>query len=196
VITKCVDCARAARSCCVSMQVYVTIGDVRRITDFLGQDGFVTFERLAPEYEDATGDPAWSSLILNADGYRRVLLRASNNACCFLRREGCGLPMGVRPLLCRLHPYDFTQEGLAGISAECPLSSLRDWQAVLEQMGLSPAIARNWHQALYAEIMEERNNPPNQASEVTSGPPLSAVSSAPQGWRSLSKKKIFASVTF
>ena len=147
--------------------MFVTLGDVYRISEFLGENGFVTFKRIAAEYEDAAGDSTWSSLILQADGSRRILKRTADNSCCFLRRQGCVLPTEVRPLLCRIYPYNFTEEGLAGISAGCPLALAHDWQVILEEMGMLPALALNWHQTLYAEIMEERNNQPNQTSEAS-----------------------------
>ncbi len=165
-LSQCAECAEAGRSCCVGGQIFVTIGDVRRIAEFMGYHGFVTFERMSPQYDASESDPTWSSLVLEADGSRRVLRRTTDDSCFFLRGTGCVLPAEVRPLLCRIYPYDFTAEGISGISATCPLSSLTDWRSILERQGMPMAAALNWHQRLYDEITQENRNKPARAPET------------------------------
>ena len=159
VISGCADCAMAGRSCCVGVQVFLTLGDVRRIGEFVGHEDFVTLEQMTPEYIYAAGDPTWCSLIRRPDGSRRVLRRTAHDDCCFLPLRRLPVAAGSAPrCLCRLHPYDFLQEGITGISADCPLAELHGWKTILEQMGMSLDTAETWHQMLYAEILEERRS--------------------------------------
>src|SRR5438105_72071 len=70
----CVRCARHRQTCCQLSEVFVTLGDVQRITEHVGRDGFHHFARpqnavYEPDDEDAT----WRDIVFRADGTRRVL---------------------------------------------------------------------------------------------------------------------------
>ncbi|MEZ5979089.1 MAG: YkgJ family cysteine cluster protein [Planctomycetota bacterium] len=155
----CARCARVQRTCCQRAEILVTDGDVGRIAHHTGRRDFAEFRApLDPAYvafdED---DPNWSRLTVRADGTRHMLVRRVDGDCTFLGAAGCTLPTEVRPLVCRLYPFVYTELGITGIEGEyCPTSLLapdgRDMAAVL---GIPVEDARRWHGALYAELREE-----------------------------------------
>jgi Fe-S-cluster containining protein len=103
----CARCARHTTTCCQWREIYVTPGDVERIVAFSGGRDFFEFSRPSdPSYGDQDHDAAWASCVFRADGTRRVLSRWPDGACFFLGAQGCALPAEVRPLVCRLHPFD------------------------------------------------------------------------------------------
>jgi Fe-S-cluster containining protein len=154
----CLACAAVNDTCCPGAQVFVTLGDVARIRAFVGRDGFTALEPLDPLYLNDFGDPLWRTLTVRADGRRRVLLRPNGKDCLFLGPHGCFLPEDVRPLLCRLYPYDFTREGITGLCDDCPVALREDREDLLRRMGMPLEKALAWHRLLYDEIYRERSN--------------------------------------
>lgn len=152
----CARCARRQRTCCQDTEIHVTLGDVRRITAHCGHTEF--FEFLAPQngcYGDQDDDPLWRDRVFLPDGTRRVLKHRPGGDCTFLGEEGCVLPADVRPLVCRLYPFDYTAEGLAPVLAQgCPVELLMPGQALLGALGMRVEDAAVWHRQLYAEIQE------------------------------------------
>lgn len=61
----------------------------------------------------------------------------------------------MRPLICRLHPVSYTEEGLAGTAAECPVHLLPQRQGLLVAVGIDLETARRWHAQLYQELRQE-----------------------------------------
>ncbi|UCG39108.1 MAG: YkgJ family cysteine cluster protein [bacterium] len=148
----CAGCARAGKSCCVNRQIYLTPGDVERITRATGAGAFVTEEAPWPQYrEDGGDDPVWSINVLNGER-RRTLARRQDGSCVFLGDRGCLLDLQVRPLLCRLHPYEYAECGLEGLDATCPVAVCGDPAGVLREMGMAPEAVSAWHRTLYEEI--------------------------------------------
>jgi Fe-S-cluster containining protein len=141
------------RTCCQTTEIFVTQGDVERIAHATGRDDFTTFRPPEnPAYADHGDDPAWRG-IFEADGTRRVLVRQDNDDCTFLGPRGCVLELETRPLVCRLYPFDYTADGLRTELAEgCPLELLIPGRGVLDELEMTPAQAKGWHQQLYAEI--------------------------------------------
>jgi len=150
--THCYQCSRNSTSCCKGTQILLTSGDVLRITRFLGAFDFFTFETPDPSYTDPGDDPAWLTLTIRPDGRRRVLKRTADKSCTMLADTGCILPLTLRPLICRLHPYTYTEADLSGIDPTCPISREGDWPALLEQLGMTIIEARQWHRLLYCEL--------------------------------------------
>src|SRR5579864_8093717 len=108
----CVRCARQGKTCCQSCEVYATPADVRRIAAHTGQQDFTEFRPADdPIYVNHADDPTWMKYVFQADGTRRVLKREAEGDCTFLGPHGCRLPLEVRPLVCRIYPYDFTEAG-------------------------------------------------------------------------------------
>jgi len=151
----CFECSLIGKSCCKGTQICLTTGDVRRISQYLAVDSFSTIENPDLAYMDPGDDPGWLTLTLRSDGKRRVLKRTGNQSCMMLGENGCLLPMIVRPLVCRLHPYLFTEAGIAGIDPDCLISREPDWPGVLKQLGMAPGEANNWHKLLYFELHGE-----------------------------------------
>jgi Fe-S-cluster containining protein len=137
--------------------VYVSPGDVKRIADHTGRNDFYEFR--APgssEYLHNEDDPAWQGGVFRPDGTRRVLRRRSDGDCTFLGPQGCTLPLEVRPLVCRLYPYDYTEQGIRPeLARGCPTELLRAGQGLIEALGMNLGDAQRWHRQLYAEIRLE-----------------------------------------
>jgi Fe-S-cluster containining protein len=154
----CVRCARVQRTCCQTSEVYVSPGDVRRIAAFTGQTDF--FEDRAaenPTYSPQDDDPLWRDNVFQADATRRVMHRVEDGSCQFLGQHGCRLPMEIRPLVCRIYPYDYDGDGIKkDLSHGCPVHLIRIGQTLLTELDMHLPDAERWHQQLYDEIREER----------------------------------------
>jgi Fe-S-cluster containining protein len=153
----CVRCARRRKTCCQICEIYVTPGDVERIESHADRDDFYEF-RLPDnqEYADQDDDPVWRDHVFRPDGSRRVLKRRPDGDCTFLGPHGCVLPLEVRPLVCRIYPYDYSEEGiLPELSEGCPLELLRPDQGLIEALAMNLEDARRWRDQLYEEIRLE-----------------------------------------
>jgi len=173
----CVRCARHRKTCCQLSEVYATPGDVRRIAlytglDPVGEDSFVCFTLPENPVYVVDDDPTWQEFVVRPDGMRRTLRRAANGDCVFLGPQGCTLPLDVRPLVCRIYPFDFNDQGLRrDLAPGCPLELLSPGQGLVEALEMNVADARAWHRQLYAEIRQERHD----LSDVAP-PPVAAAS--------------------
>lgn len=154
----CIDCSRTDACCCCGVEIYLTGGDVSRITKHNGisADEFSHFVAPTGIYVDAAGDPGWNPLVLRPDGTRRIVKLRRDGSCTFLTSTGCSLPLDVRPLLCRIHPYDFDRQSLKGVDADCPISAMPDQPAALKAIGMPRDAVATWHRALYSEILADR----------------------------------------
>jgi len=154
----CALCACQGKTCCVETDIFVTMGDVRRIFNFTKKHDFYEFRRCATNaYRDQSDDPQWDRQVFQPDGTRRVVKRESSGRCLFLNSAGCILPLEVRPLICRLHPHLYNAKGFyPDLAPECPVHLLPPGRP-LEQtiQGFRQAEAEHWHHLLYQEIMEK-----------------------------------------
>jgi Fe-S-cluster containining protein len=157
-LLQCIECAHKGQSCCTNVHIYLTRGDIERIAKVCPAEDFFRLAPLTADYEDGGGDPDWNPAILNADGTRRIIRQKPNGDCCFLTPSGCRLSSDVRPLLCRIYPYDFRQSGLCGISHSCPVAAEPNWLHVLEASEMKQANARDWVARLYEEIHAEKRD--------------------------------------
>jgi len=157
----CARCARHQKTCCQNSEVYVSLGDLRRIAAHTGQTDFFQFQPAGrAEYADQDDDPTWRDYVFRSDGTRRVLKQHPNGDCVFLGPVGCVMPYETRPLACRLYPHDYTDQGLLpGNSPGCPLELLAPGQTLFETLNMSHEIGRRWHQQLYHEILWEKSVP-------------------------------------
>lgn len=153
----CVRCACVQKTCCQDSEIFVTRHDVRRISDHLKQDGFWEYAvPTDPVYLNEHDDPIWMEKAFQPDGSRRVLKKQVDGDCTFLTKSGCSLPMEVRPLVCRLYPYDYTASGLRPDAASgCPRHLLAEGQSVFDAVGASQQDAQRWHAMLYDELHQE-----------------------------------------
>ena len=153
----CVRCAAHQKTCCQTSEVTVTLGDVRRIAEHTGQSEICEFRQPSdPVYLSHPDDPIWLETVIQPDGSRRVLRRRENGDCQFLGANGCTLPIEVRPLICRIYPYDYNEQGLhQRLASGCPLELLRPQESLLAALDVDRHQADAWHKQLYAEIREE-----------------------------------------
>jgi Fe-S-cluster containining protein len=132
----------------------VTVGDRKRIADHTGQTDF--WELRAPadaSYLDQDDDPNWLKWTLQPDGTRAVLRRRPSGDCHFLTPAGCRLPMEVRPVVCRLYPYGYTEQGLTGIEDDyCPPEVIPPDSTILKVLDMRHQDAVRWHRILYTEL--------------------------------------------
>lgn len=157
----CVRCARQQKTCCQFSEIFTTRGDVQRIEAHTDRRGFTEFRVPDnPEYLDQDDDPVWRDNVFRRDGSRRVLRRLPNGDCTFLGDRGCTLPLEVRPLVCRLYPYDYTSEGIRDeLQHGCPVQLLAPGQGLIEALDMNIDDARRWHGQLYEEIEMEDSEP-------------------------------------
>ena len=152
-LSGCALCATLGRTCCQSREILVTEGDKSRIAKFTGEQAF--WEDACPndpDYLDQDDDPNWIAWAFRPDGSRPILKRESNGDCRFLNGVGCVLPLEVRPLVCRLFPYAYTERGLNGIVNECPREVVPTGQTILQVLDMRQADAIRWYRMLYTEL--------------------------------------------
>ncbi|MGV1097995.1 YkgJ family cysteine cluster protein [Thiovibrio sp. JS02] len=170
----CAVCAKQGRTCCVSRDILLSIGDLHRITAHIGQSDF--FELRAPhssEYLHQEDDPNWNLYTLRGNGCRRVLKHSRPGICWFLRDSGCVLPEAVRPLVCRLHPFEYNEEVLTGLSRECPADHLPPGQTLLANLAMNFQAGEEWRCQLYDELRAERNRTAKSGPEKNPDQPAS-----------------------
>lgn len=153
----CAKCSKRGRTCCQDTDIYVTTGDIMRIKAFTGWEHVFEYRSPAdPSYLDQSDDPVWAAHVFQNRVSRRVLCRDSFFNCLFLKDSGCMLPLDVRPLVCRLHPYQYTAEGIKQTLAPgCPHGLVTPGQTLEKELNLSRTTAGEWHRRLYAEIIKE-----------------------------------------
>lgn len=152
----CFHCCQKGTSCCEGTQICLTTGDVLRIAQFLDTSNFFTIEIPDLAYTDPGDDPGWITLTVRPDGCRRVLKRTAEKNCTMLAEKGCLLPMTIRPLICRLHPYTYTESDISGVDPSCPISREGNRPVLLEQLGMAIGQARKWHRQLYCELNADK----------------------------------------
>ena len=82
-----------------------------------------------------------------------------NGDCHFLGPQGCTLASTVRPLICRLYPFDYTVDGIKERPAGgCPVELLRPQQQLLQVLGMDRDEAERYRAQLYAELPEQEDS--------------------------------------
>jgi Fe-S-cluster containining protein len=153
-VNLCTKCAQHELTCCQGTEVFVTDGDIRRIAAYTGRVDFWEYQkpRQAVYLMHQPADPNWLCYTVRPDGTRPQLKHLRSGDCTFLTSTGCSLPSEVRPLICRLYPYDYTEHGVAGTVAGCPTYLLEKDQGLLAGIGLDIKDATRWHKQLYSEL--------------------------------------------
>lgn len=175
----CVRCAARQGSCCARREIYLTPGDIRRMSAFLGRSDFHGRRSAGhPDYLPDGTDPDWERYVFGPEKERSLLLPVKDGPCGFLGPRGCVFPMDVRPLVCRLYPWEYNHEGLLGLSGDCPRDLLRPGESLLAELGMADAAeVGDWHRMLYAEMREERE--PTCSAKEPSAPGAAAGLGAP-----------------
>jgi len=142
------------KTCCQETEIYLTVGDIKRITEYVSRGDFYEFRFPAdPSYLDQDDDPIWGLQTILNDGRRRVLKQKDGRDCLFLDNKGCQLPMLVRPLVCRLHPFTYTSSGLEEVlDQRCLKAHKNPGENLIDALGMTVIQAHTWHQQLYDEI--------------------------------------------
>lgn len=150
----CVKCAQHEQTCCQGSEILVTDGDIQRIGKHVGRSDFWEFKAPSdPEdSEHAPNDPNWRLYTMRADGTKPILKHKESGDCTFLTPMGCCLPVDVRPLVCRLYPYDYTERRITGIVGGCPVYLLEKGQTIVEGVGVKLKDAKRWRRQLYGEL--------------------------------------------
>lgn len=149
----CRKCATLGKTCCQVCEILVTAGDVHRIEAHTGRADFWSDAKPNdPRYLDQDDDPNWLRWVFRPDGTRPVLRRQENGDCAFLTSAGCSLPMEIRPLVCRLYPYAYTEAGINGVSDGCPPAVIPPRSTILKVLDMQLPDAVRWHRMLYSEL--------------------------------------------
>ncbi|MCB9845430.1 MAG: YkgJ family cysteine cluster protein [Phycisphaeraceae bacterium] len=152
------------RTCCQTAEILVTLGDIARIEAHSSRVGF--WERRRPKdpqyLEPDEDDPNWLRYTTESDLSRRLLKRLPGGDCTFLGTRGCELPEHVRPLVCRLYPFEYTESELIGVEdGYCPrdlfIPQDRPGVTMLTVLGMDPRHGERWRAQLYAELREEHH---------------------------------------
>lgn len=155
-------CARHAQlgtTCCQHTEILVTDGDRARIAAHVGADDFVEVRQPEdPSYALDPTDAGWAEGFL-PDGSRPVLKHQPNGDCTFLGASGCSLPLAVRPLICRLFPFEYDESGITGVSSRCPAEVVPPGGTLSTTLGLDRALAASWRDQLYAELAAAPRRP-------------------------------------
>ena len=153
----CVRCSRRMKTCCQSCEIFTTEGDVGRITDYSGRREFTEYRAPSdPVYLEQDDDPLWLRAAFQPDGTRRVLKKQPNGDCTFLGNAGCVLPLEIRPLVCRIYPFDYTERGLRDeLATGCPTHLLPEGVGLVEALDMQRADGERWHGQLYDELRTE-----------------------------------------
>jgi len=162
----CARCAKHQKTCCQHTDIFVTLGDVSRIASAIGTSDFTEYRSAAsPAYDQTEEDPVWHRQVFRDDGTRRVLKQQPDGDCHFLGPQGCVLTATVRPLICRLYPFDYTSDGLKDAPAGgCPVELLMPGQQLLQVLAMNRDEAERYRAQLYAELQDEED-----ASVVSAG---------------------------
>lgn len=150
----CARCAHHERTCCQQTDILVTDGDIRRITAQVGRVDFWEYRPPSYTVTPQPADPNWLPYTLRSDGTRPLLKQQPSGDCTFLTSSGCSLPREVRPLICRLYPYDYTEQRLTGTVPGCPLYLLEPGQTLPQAIGMRLEDAKRWRQQLYSELRD------------------------------------------
>ncbi len=151
----CSECAAIQVTCCCKERrdILVTQGDIARISQTLERHDFWEHRQPGdPVYLEQDDDPNWIPYTVRADGTRKVLKKTAAQTCIFLTDGGCLLSENVRPLVCRMYPFNYTEQGLQGIEAECPVHLLPSGANLLDELGMSAEKAAEWRGMLYHEL--------------------------------------------
>jgi len=152
----CAQCAGLGPTCCERSEVLVTRGDIGRIETHVGRNGFWERKRVGDQsILDQPDDLRFVQWGFDEQGARRVLKRRENGACTFLSVHGCTLPGHVRPLICRLYPFRYTEGGLDGSDAHCPTELVPPGRTILQVLDVRRVEAETWHRQLYHELQTE-----------------------------------------
>ena len=166
----CAECARIQETCCqrAATVVALTRGDIERISRFSGQDCFFELKAVEGDLKHIYANPAncsdddriYVANLFDREGRRNVLKKKANGECRFLTGDGCQLPPDVRPIVCRLYPYEWNDRREVWLEPDyCPRMLFKDDEDLIAKIGLRAEAAQHLVALLYREITEGRQRP-------------------------------------
>jgi Fe-S-cluster containining protein len=156
----CARCSRRQKTCCQFTDIVLTDGDVQRVSEYAGRSDFIEYRPAGgPEYLDQDDDPTWRDATFRPDGTRRVVKWKPDGDCTFLGPAGCVLPYETRPLICRLYPFEYDEQGVFDEPAtSCPTHLLPEGTDLFDALGMRRTDAERWHDMLYTELRADLAN--------------------------------------
>lgn len=152
----CAQCAGLGPTCCERSEVLVTRGDIQRVAAHTGvTDCWERRPVRDPAVLDQPDDPNFVRWGFDENGTRRTLKRRPNGSCVFLSTRGCSLPTEVRPLICRLYPFAYTEAGIHGADSHCPTELVPPGKTILRVLNIESTDAEKWRHQLYEELRTE-----------------------------------------
>jgi Fe-S-cluster containining protein len=121
-------------ACCKALRVAITHHDLRRLAEGLGRPAATLVEWLSPDAVDMTGEP--ESFVELTEGRRLMVLAQQGGACRLLEADRCSA-YDLRPLDCRLFPFDLSRDA-AGVVvglARLPLDGCGDERGPRASLG-------------------------------------------------------------
>ena len=164
-MSTCAECAKIQKTCCEEEITFVglTCGDIERISEFTGQEDFYELQAVDEELKDiyvnplnySENDRIYVTYFFDSEGRRNVLKKNKNGECCFITDNGCLLPSNIRPLICRIYPYEWNDQHEIWVEAGyCPKELFKDNEDLIRKVGLSAEEAKRLVSQFYAEIMK------------------------------------------
>jgi Fe-S-cluster containining protein len=158
----CAHCATVQKTCCQhdAIDILVTGGDLRRIISYLEDKShnisdFYELRSPKAEFFDPT-DANWYRYIERGNGTRQYLKKTPQGDCIFLTSTGCELDAASRPLICRLYPYYYTENGLEECDPFlCPGECKCMGEHIFKELEMDKSTAEIWRQTLYRELKED-----------------------------------------
>ncbi len=132
--------------------------DEARIRRTIGDEAFTEYAPPAdPDYlPDPALDPVWHRIFAADGGRRRILAHRPGGDCHFLTPTGCRLALEVRPMVCRLYPYDYDDRTIKGVNGHfCPEPERDNPALLLAELTMNRDQAEAWRRELYRDIREE-----------------------------------------
>jgi len=163
-VSICEECAKIQKTCCErnDIRIGLTNGDIERIALFAACEDFYEGKALEEEFRGKYANPSrydegeyiYVTCLFDDEGRWNVMKRNENQGCWFITPTGCSLPPEVRPLMCRIYPYDWNDQQEIWINGTYCLASLfTDNEDLAKKVALPPEEAKRLVKLFYEEIM-------------------------------------------
>lgn len=159
----CAQCAGRQKTCCErpDIQIALTPGDIQRLRDHCGHAEFFERKAVEPEFRShyvnpenhSSNDALYVKHLFDEQGRRPVLLKQADLSCLFVTPTGCSLPHSIKPLLCRIYPFDWNDQlDLWLDSAYCPPELFASEADLIARISEGEAETRELIRLFYREI--------------------------------------------
>ena len=163
----CITCHKQGKGCCFfkvaseSQQIGLFLDDIEIIEKHINKnmDYFIEIDRVSDKFLNdllSTSYPLFDKIFFRNIRYK---LKTIEERCIFLNEDGCELPIGVRPLFCRVYPF-WPSQDFKNIyvlpSSDCLAQekSTINWEIVNRHFGYS----KNYLNDLFQQMKEYCEN--------------------------------------